>query len=162
MLRCLSIRIGSSWSKPFQAIPHFNGSSNSLIVLANARGTAPGLAFVGNPIASGARTRILLMLPGPPRELRPMFQTDALPLIQKSFPAAEPFVCRTLKTSGLGESYLEERIVPAVKHLLPSGLELGYCARTGEVDLRLVAKGGDAARLVAGDLLDRVKQRGAV
>ena len=119
------------------------------IVLANAHGTAPGLAFVGNPIASGARTRMLLMLPGPPRELRPMFQTDALPLIQKSFPAAEPFVCRTLKTSGLGESYLEERIVPAVKHLLPSGLELGYCARTGEVDLRLVAKGGDAARLVA-------------
>src|SRR5437660_6344290 len=93
------------------------------IVLANAHGTAPGLAFVANPIAPGARTRMLLMLPGPPRELRPMFQTDALPLVRKHFPAVETFVCRTVKTTGIGESYLEERIVPAVKHLLLSGLE---------------------------------------
>ena len=119
------------------------------IVLPNAHGTAPGLAVLGDPIAPGALTRMLLMLPGPPRELRPMFKLRGLPLIQKHFPPSEPFVCRTLKTTGLGESFLEEKIVPAVQHLLPRGLELGYCARTGEVDLRFVARGPKAADLVA-------------
>jgi len=119
------------------------------IVLPNAHGTAPGLAFVGNPIAAGTRTRMLLMLPGPPRELRPMFQADALSLIQKYFPGEEPFVCRTLKTTGMGESYLEEKIVPAVNHLLSAGLELGYCARTGEVDLRFVARGPKATQIIS-------------
>jgi len=55
---------------------------------------------------------MLVMLPGPPRELRPMFRDQALPIIQSHFPLAENFLCRTLKTTGLGESFLEEKIAP--------------------------------------------------
>lgn len=118
------------------------------IVLANGHGTAPGLVISGTPLIPNGRAKMLVMLPGPPRELRPMFLEQVLPLIQTQFPPAEPFLCRTLKTTGLGESYLEERIAGLVAHLLPAGLELGYCARIGEVDLRLVARGPNAERVI--------------
>jgi nicotinamide-nucleotide amidase len=118
-------------------------------VLANANGTAPGLVLKGAPLEAGTNARMIVMLPGPPRELRPMFLNQALPLIRTSFPPAEPFVCRTLKTTGMGESFLEQKIAGPVAHLLTSGLELGYCARTGEVDLRFVAQGVKAEAIVA-------------
>ena len=119
------------------------------IVLQNANGTAPGIAVVGNPVAPGKHARGLIMLPGPPRELRPMFREQALPLILKEFPEENPFLCRTLKTTGLGESFLEEKIVAPMAGLVTLGLELGYCARTGEVDLRFAARGKEAATLIA-------------
>src|SRR5258706_1889593 len=119
------------------------------MVLPNANGTAPGLVLSGSPLKAGAPARMLIMLPGPPRELRPMFTEQALPLIRARFPSTEPFVCRTLKTTGLGESFLEEKIVGPVAHLVGAGLELGYCARTGEVDLRFVARGANAVEVVA-------------
>jgi nicotinamide-nucleotide amidase len=60
-----------------------------------------------------------------------------------------PFVCRTLKTTGLGESFVEEKIAGPLQSLTEAGLELGYCARVGEVDVRLVARGHDAGQKVA-------------
>src|SRR5208283_3403862 len=54
----------------------------------------------------------------------------------------------TLKTTGLGESLVEEKIAGPLEKLLGAGLELGYCARIGEVDVRLAARGADAASLV--------------
>jgi len=119
------------------------------VVLQNAHGTAPGIALLGHPLVTGAKCRGLLMLPGPPRELRPMFLNQGLPWIEKEFPPAEPFLSRTLKTTGMGESYLEEKIAPAVQHLVTRGLELGYCARTGEVDLRFTAVGRQASALIS-------------
>jgi len=61
---------------------------------------------------------------------------------------AAPFICRTLKTTGLGESLVEERIAGPLKTLTQAGLEIGYCARVGEVDVRLTAHGADAERKV--------------
>jgi nicotinamide-nucleotide amidase len=118
-------------------------------VLMNRNGTAPGLVM---EVPSGSfRTggSLLIMLPGPPRELRPMFDQQALPLIQRRFPLEAEFVCRTLRTTGIGESFVEERIAGPLKHLTDAGLTLGYCARTGEVDVRLVARGCGAQATVA-------------
>jgi nicotinamide-nucleotide amidase len=70
-------------------------------------------------------------------------------LLQKYFPQREKFVCRTLKTTGLGESFVEEKISGPLKGLMAGKIELGYCARVGEVDVRLVARGPDADRHVA-------------
>src|SRR5947207_220857 len=61
-------------------------------VLPNEHGTAPGLVLSGSPLKVGTQTRMLVMLPGPPRELRPMFLDQVLPLIRSHFPPAEPFV----------------------------------------------------------------------
>ena len=117
-------------------------------ILPNAFGTAPGLVI---EVPAG-RFRVeagwLMMLPGPPRELRPMFVEQVLPLVQKLFPQNQAFVCKTLKTTGIGESLAEDKIARPLKHLTEAGLELGYCARTGEVDVRLVARGPDAPKTV--------------
>ncbi len=117
-------------------------------VLMNANGTAPGLVL--EPSASpDTACRLLVLLPGPPRELRPMFTNQVLPILAGRFPLPEPFVCRTLRTTGMGESQVEEKIAGALKHLADAGMDLGYCARVGEVDVRFVARGADAARRVA-------------
>lgn len=120
------------------------------IVLANAHGTAPGLAIRLDPRPGQTSPRWLILLPGPPRELHPMFLNQALPLIEREFPLQTPFVCRTLRTSGMGESMVEERIAGPLKRWTDEGMDLGYCARTGEVDVRLVSRRVDAVAKVAG------------
>jgi len=117
-------------------------------VLLNAHGTAPGLILEVAAPGPPSTSRLLLMLPGPPRELRPMFTEQFVPLLQSRFPLPAPFVCRTLKTTGLGESLVEERIHGPLRPLTQAGLELGYCARLGEVDVRFVARGEKARALV--------------
>lgn len=121
------------------------------IVLQNAHGTAPGLVIEldPNPFGSAGKRAVLVMLPGPPRELRPMFSKQVIPLLGKYFPKLTAFVCRTLKTTGIGESYVEEKIAGPLKHLTDGRIELGYCARVGEVDVRLVAHGADGECCVA-------------
>jgi nicotinamide-nucleotide amidase len=139
------------------------------IVLPNPNGTAPGLAMrIGDGVwrlASGVtpandRThsppnprpqtpdaKWLIMLPGPPRELRPMFTDAVVPLLRQEL-QAEVFICRTLRTIGLGESALQEQVAGPLQSLVQAGLELGYCARPGEVDVRLAARGTNAQMLV--------------
>ena len=119
-------------------------------VLPNPFGTAPGLAMpvTPNPYRTGGATSWLVMLPGPPRELRPMFDATVKPLVLREFPLADAFVCRTLRTSGVGESALQERIAARLAALVAAGLEVGYCARPGQVDVRLIARGPAAADVV--------------
>ena len=112
-------------------------------VLPNAHGTAPGLAIEvrPKPVPPGGGPAWLILLPGPPRELRPMFSESVVPLLLQELPPAEKLVCRTLKTTGLGESLVEEKIAAPLQELVAGGLELGYCARIGEVEVRLAARG---------------------
>jgi nicotinamide-nucleotide amidase len=118
-------------------------------VLMNAFGTAPGLVMDISPRPGSVRPGLLVMLPGPPRELRPMFTHQVLPLIEQSYPRTEAFVCHTLRTTGLGESQVEERIAGPLRTLTAGGLELGYCARPGEVDVRFTACGPRAPSIMA-------------
>jgi len=112
-------------------------------VLPNPNGTAPGLAIK----VENGETRWLVMLPGPPRELHPMFINQVVPLLQREVPS-EVFVCRTVRTSGVGESAVQDLVADPLQPLVSAGLQLGYCARPGEVDLRLAAHGVDAERIV--------------
>ena len=135
------------------------------VVLPNPNGTAPGLALEINEDGSWKledgdkvrppssilhlpSSRWLIMLPGPPRELRPMFTASVLPLLEKIFPGRKPFVSLTLRTTGLGESAVEERIAPKLMGLVRAGLDLGYCAHMGQVDVRLGARGEGREGLV--------------
>ena len=112
------------------------------VVLSNRNGTAPGLI-----LEEGGK--VLIMLPGPPRELRPMFTDHVVPFLLERFGPPETFACAVYKSSGLGESFVEERLGKWLDPLVAKGLEVGYCARVGEVDVRLVARGTEAATLVA-------------
>ena len=120
------------------------------VVLANPNGTAPGLAIdvAPNPFRPGGGKSLIVMLPGPPRELHPMFMDTVLPLLRQTLPA-EAFVCRTLRSTGIGESVVEEMLSRPLNSLLNQGLEIGYCARPGQVDVRLTARGAEAESLVS-------------
>jgi nicotinamide-nucleotide amidase len=120
------------------------------VVLPNAYGTAPGLAIEIRPnsFRPGNQPSWLVMLPGPPRELRPMFHDQVLPLLRRVLPEPGAFVCRTLRVTGLGESLVEEKIAGPLRALVGDGLELGYCARPGQVDVRLAAHGSTAEKIV--------------
>jgi nicotinamide-nucleotide amidase len=111
------------------------------IVLPNSHGTAPGLAMEVPAGTFRAAPSWLVMLPGPPRELRPMWTEHVMPLLEQVFPANEPSVCRTLKTTGIGESRVEEVIEKHLATLVKQGLQIGYCARVGEVDVRFICRG---------------------
>jgi nicotinamide-nucleotide amidase len=118
-------------------------------VLMNQFGTAPGLWMevpAGQFRAAGGS--VLVMLPGPPRELHPMFREQVLPRLRQHFTGREDYAVVTLRSSGLGESRVEEIISPPLQELLQQGLELGFCARPAEVDVRLSARGPLAAALV--------------
>jgi competence/damage-inducible protein CinA-like protein len=100
------------------------------IVLANDFGTAPGLYI---PALKGMPH--LFLMPGPPRELAPMFTTYAIPILRGLVPIHD-LHARIFRTTGIGESYVEKMV--GKKLLAIPGVELGYCARMGEVDLRIV------------------------
>jgi nicotinamide-nucleotide amidase len=119
-------------------------------VLGNDHGTAPGLALplAPNPWRAG-RNAWLILLPGPPRELRPMFQESVVALLQREFPLTSPYVCRTLRSVGLGESLVQEKVEKSLAPLVAKGLDLGYCARPGRVDVRLAAGVPGAPELLA-------------
>jgi nicotinamide-nucleotide amidase len=106
-------------------------------VLFNHHGTAPGLYLPAATLPDGRRSPHLFLLPGPPRELRPMFSRQVAPILEKLLPTDAPRPgCRIYRTVGLGESAIEAMVGPALESI--EGLELGYCARIGEVDVRCI------------------------
>ena len=135
------------------------------LVLANPYGTAPGLAMEvrPNPFRENGQASWLMLLPGPPRELRPMFQETVVPLIRRVLPEPGEYVCRTLRTTGVGESALQARIGPLLQPLVAQGLDLGYCAHSGRVDVRLAVQTAAAIDLVrAAEIVAPGTQRASV
>lgn len=116
-------------------------------VLANAYGTAPGLYFPKS-LLSNRRAGQIFLLPGPPRELYPMFESAVLPLLRDLLPPEEKRECRIYRLTGMGESQLENRI--GFKIEARRDITVGYCARPSEVDFRLI---GPSAALDAADPL---------
>ncbi len=100
-------------------------------VLHNPHGTAPGL-FI--PTVPG-KSPHLFLLPGPPRELRPMFHDLVLPRLRE-LSAAPILPWRNFKIYGVGESSIAGAIEPRIQDV--ADLEYGYCCRLGEVDVRLI------------------------
>ncbi len=106
-------------------------------VLTNAHGTAPGL-YLAARADDGVQTPHVFLLPGPPRELQPMVRDQLVPRLRelrRAHGGVAPTM-RTFRVVGLGESQVEELV--GGRLLALAGLELGYCARSGEVDVRLI------------------------
>jgi nicotinamide-nucleotide amidase len=112
-------------------------------VLPNGNGTAPGLYIP--PRLNGRSNCAIFLLPGPPRELHPMFNDEVAPRLRALSGADSIHPAIELKFVGIGESDFHQGVDEALS-LVP-GLEFGYCARVGEVDLRLIC---DAAACEAG------------
>jgi nicotinamide-nucleotide amidase len=73
-------------------------------VLENPRGTAPGLWLED-------AGHIIALLPGPPRELKPLFREQVLPRLERRVSGVRLYR-RELRVTGLGESHVEQRILP--------------------------------------------------
>jgi nicotinamide-nucleotide amidase len=125
-------------------------------VLPNRQGTAPGLALDHDG-------KLVLLLPGPPRELKPMFEEYVLPVLEKHFGGHTRFVCRTFKVVGLAESIVEEKVAPPLADL--EDVELGYSAKMGEVEVRIISHlkttADEAERRIRAALGDNVYGAGA-
>lgn len=104
-------------------------------VLPNGNGTAPGL-YLPAQQTPALSTPHLFFLPGPPRELMPMFENHALPILRAICGDIPDRECRTYHVVGMGESTVEEVIGLSLSQR--GDLEVGYCARPNEVDLRLI------------------------
>lgn len=102
-------------------------------IVENTCGTAPGVI-----IEDEATGKIIINLPGPPHECSAMFETSIVPYLSERFGFQGAIVSRVLRTYGLGESALEERI----KHyiLSQSNPTIALLARSGEIHVRITAQ----------------------
>jgi nicotinamide-nucleotide amidase len=112
-------------------------------ILPNPNGTAPGIYVP--PRLNGKSNCAVFLLPGPPRELYPMYHAEVVPRLRALAGVEELHEALVLKFTGIGESDFHQGI-DALLAAVP-GLEYGYCAHIGEVDLRLI---GSAVALEAG------------
>ena len=112
-------------------------------VLPNPNGTAPGVYVP--PRLNGKGNCAVFLLPGPPRELYPMFHEEVVPRLRALSGADNFNGVLELKFTGIGESDFHDGIDAALAEV--DGLEHGYCAHVGEVDLRLI---GSPAALESG------------
>ncbi len=98
----------------------------------NKNGTAPGLGIE-------YKEKIIIALPGPPRELKPMWDNDVQGWLKKKYPGEQKVMCRVLRTCGVPESIVDDKI----NHLFRTSEnpKIGVCANPGMVDIRLVGWG---------------------
>jgi len=101
--------------------------------LENPRGTAPGLWLEKDDQA-------IVLLPGPPRELKPLYLEQVLPRLQRRAPAGKMFH-RELRVTGLGESHVDHLAGPIYTRY--PEVQTTILASPGEVQLHLRMWSGD-------------------
>jgi nicotinamide-nucleotide amidase len=113
--------------------------------LQNNHGSAPGIWL------EDERGRWVAMLPGVPREMRGMLADTLLPLIRERLPDDRRVVrSRTLRTTGVGESFIADRVATLEGGV--GDVDLAYLPNAEGSDLRLTVRGArpdDAARRLA-------------
>lgn len=100
------------------------------LVLDNHNGTAPGLIMEKDG-------KIAVLLPGPPIEMKPMFEEAVFPYLRKKQP--EIIYSQMVKICGIGESQVAEEIQDLIEN--QENPTIAPYAKTGEVHLRITAKG---------------------
>jgi len=126
-------------------------------VLKNSVGTAPGL------IMREGKT-IIVALPGPPWELRRIFEDQVVPFIEKEYPPKNLMVTKVLKTCGLKESEVDEKIKDIMTGQTPleaiekplsvdkaltgqTNPSIGLLAHPTGIDIRITVRGSDKSKL---------------
>lgn len=98
------------------------------VILKNGFGTAPGILAENNG-------KFLALLPGPPREMRPMFDNELAPILKKY--TGKTLVSRTIHIFNVGESAVESKLKDLMNSL--ENPTLAPYAKDGEVLLRVTA-----------------------
>ncbi|HKV24067.1 MAG TPA: competence/damage-inducible protein A [Candidatus Acidoferrum sp.] len=96
-------------------------------ILENPRGTAPGLWLEDHG-------RSIVLLPGPPRELEPLFREQVLPRLARAVSGVRMFH-REIRVTGMGESLVEQRVMGIYKRF--PNVNTTLLAAPGETQLHL-------------------------
>jgi nicotinamide-nucleotide amidase len=123
------------------------------VVLTNSNGTAPGQWISGK---SDGKDKLIILLPGPPHELKALFESAVLERLRAKVP--KRFIAtRVLKITGMGESACDARVAPIYKRY--SDVNTTILAGPGEIQLHLRAQAPslDAAQLRVDDLVDKLE-----
>jgi nicotinamide-nucleotide amidase len=127
------------WARRGMAFPELNLKQAWLIPsatsLANPNGTAPGW-FVARRDG-----RVIIALPGPPREMRPMWSDQVVPRL-RALDLGEPVAARTYRLAGIGESQVAELLGETL--LRATNPIVATYARADAVDVRISAVADDA------------------
>lgn len=120
------------------------------IIIDNENGTAPGVIMEG-------KGKTVILLPGPPNELIPMFEKDIAPYLREKTP--DVIYSQTVKICGVGESKAESMIEDLMKK--QENPTIAPYAKTGEVHLRVTAKAQDekAAKKLCKPVVKELKSR---
>ncbi|MEN6349039.1 MAG: competence/damage-inducible protein A [Syntrophomonas sp.] len=103
------------------------------IILKNDMGTAPGMYLNKNG-------KIVILLPGPPREMKNMYLQEVEQRLKDDFNIEEnPVVRKTVKVLGPGESQVDEMLADLFKD--PRGYSLALLAMDGEIHIKITAEG---------------------
>lgn len=97
-------------------------------IFKNENGTAPGCAFIKD-------NKIIINLPGPPRELKPMFLKEVLPLLKKY--SSGVILSHSIRLYGIGESMMAQRVEDLLSGENPT---VAPYAKDGEALLRVTAR----------------------
>jgi len=111
---------------------------NNALTLKNNRGTVPG-QFIKLP-----DNKFLIALPGPPKEMKPMFRKSVVPLLKNISGFKSVIKSRVLKITGLSEPKVNKKAKDLLE--LKPPVTVGIYAKLGEVDLKITAKAESEAR----------------
>ena len=120
------------------------------IVLKNNNGTAPGAILKKD-------NKTVIVLPGPPREMKPMFEESVKPYLQ--YLTDDILVSKTLRFYGIGESSLENAIIDIINE--QSNPTIAPYAKDTEVTLRITAKAisEEVAMDLINPVIDKIEDR---
>lgn len=123
-------------------------------VLPNANGSAPGQWMSGK---YEGRERIIMLLPGPPHELKALFEEQCLLRLRAKLPP-QFIATRELKITGLGESLCDARVAPIYK--LYTDVQTTILAGAGEIQLHLKSRAAslEAAQSRVDELVGKIEE----
>ena len=127
--------------------------------ISNPNGTAPGMWFSKNATLPGGQPKIFMSMPGVPHEMKKMMTDSVIPKLKQTFKTPVIYH-KVIRTIGLGESFLAEKISDWEK-ALPEHIKLAYLPSLGEVKLRLTSFGDSHAKMEGevNDLTEKLKTR---
>lgn len=121
-------------------------------VLQNDAGTAPGLVLE-------AEGKIVVMLPGPPNEMKHVCMEKMLPFLERHFEQQGIIHSKVLRLRGIGESSVAEKLDDII--MSQTNPTIAIYARQGEIIIRITAKGSnfENAEALIAEMETKVKAR---
>jgi len=120
-------------------------------VLPNPNGTAPGM-YVEHD------SRVVVLLPGPPREMKPMFETHVLAKLSERAGGLR-VARRVLRVAGMGESAVDERIAPVYTQYKNPQTTILFNSTEIEIHLTAQGKSEQEAELLLDGLSGQIEDR---